>query len=113
MQQLAQLSHADYERFLALPENAGRRLELINGEVIETMPTFLHGEITGLIFMLIREYLLQNPLGRVAVEARYRPTDGSANDFIPDVSFIRDATRIPPDGPILGMPDLAVEILSP
>ncbi|MCS6835390.1 MAG: Uma2 family endonuclease, partial [Anaerolineae bacterium] len=31
----------------------------------------------------------------------------------PDVSFIRDATRIPPDGPILGMPDLAVEILSP
>jgi len=113
MQLEAQLSHADYERLLALPENQGRRLELLHGEVVETMPTFLHGELAGILFMLIWAYARQHQLGRVSVEARYRPEDGSANDFIPYVSFISDAARIPQEGPILGMPDLAVEILSP
>jgi len=107
------LSHAEYERFLAQPDAQGRRFELINGEIAEKMPTFLHGEIAGLIFILLRQYLLENGLGRVSVEARYRPDDDSANDFIPDVSFVRDAARIPQEGAILGMPDLAIEILSP
>jgi Uma2 family endonuclease len=113
MQLEAQLSHADYERLLALPENQGRRLELLHGEVVETMPTFFHGQIALAVAMAIRLYLLSQPVGQVSIEARYRPEDGSANDFIPDVSLIRDAARIPQEGPILGMPDLAVEILSP
>ncbi len=33
----------EFERILALPENCDRLLELINGKIIEKMPTEEHG----------------------------------------------------------------------
>ncbi len=35
----------EFEELLKLPENAGRLLELIDGEIVEKMPTEEHGSI--------------------------------------------------------------------
>ncbi|MEO8393156.1 MAG: Uma2 family endonuclease [Chloroflexota bacterium] len=40
----------DFEQFITQPENRDRRFELINGEIVEKMPTESHGIIAGNIF---------------------------------------------------------------
>lgn len=40
---------AAFEQFIALPENADRRFELIAGEIVEKMPAQFHAAIVQLI----------------------------------------------------------------
>lgn len=104
----------EFEDYLALPENVGRLFERIDGEIIEKMPTQLHGLIAGLITTFLNLFVLKNPLGWVMVEARYRLPDDPDNDYIPDVSFVSKAKGgLTEKGPAPYMPDLAVEIKSP
>ncbi|MEO0562963.1 MAG: Uma2 family endonuclease, partial [Chloroflexota bacterium] len=60
-------------------------------------------------------YLKQRPdlKARFGVEARFRPSGDHGNDRMPDV-FLRftDAPRVT-QGPVVGIPDIAVEIKSP
>lgn len=107
------ISRQDYESKIAEAEQQDKRFDIINGEIVEIMPTFTHGEIMGVFGALIRQFNRIHRVGRVSVEVRYCPLDEDYDDMIPDVSFIRDATRIVEKGPILGMPDLAIEIQSP
>ena len=55
----------------------------------------------------------KNRIGRVAVEARYKPEGDNVNARLPDVSFRRTKDEPVKRGPVIGMPDLAVEIKSP
>ncbi|MEP7294105.1 MAG: Uma2 family endonuclease [Chloroflexota bacterium] len=103
----------DFERYIALPENDDRRFELINGEIVEKLPTEAHGTYAATITIELGAYKRQNG-GRVSVEARYRPEDDTRNDRMPDVSYTR-ADHLQPlvtKGAVLHMPDLAVEIQS-
>jgi Uma2 family endonuclease len=105
-----------FETYIALPENADRRFELIHGEIVEKMPTFKHGMYALNIASPIKIYFASNPIGKISVEARHRPpnTISNENDRLPDVSVVCDLTReIPDKGAVLFMPDLAVEIKSP
>jgi Uma2 family endonuclease len=104
----------DFESFIAQPENEERLFELINGEIVEKVPTREHGIITGNAVTEINIYLRQNPIGRAAVEARHRPGDDEKNDRLPDVSFVSDLNRpVEREGAALYMPDLAIEVQSP
>jgi len=108
------ITSADFERFIAQPENANRLFELIHGEISEKVPTQLHGLIAGLIATFLNLFILKNPLGWVMVEARYRLSDDNENDTIPDVSFIiKTKGPLIEKGPAPYMPDFAVEIKSP
>ena len=103
----------DFERFIALPENDDRLFELINGEIVEKLPTEAHGTYAANIVIELGTYKKQNS-GRISVEARYRPEDDIRNDRLPDVSYTR-ADHLEPlvtKGAVLHMPDLAVEIQS-
>lgn len=106
----------EFDEFIALPENADRRFELIDGEIIEKMPTEEHGVISALMAARILMLSEQNQLGgRIAVEARYRKPEDRRNSYIPDVSFT-SAERLLPitrKGAVPQMPDLAIEIKSP
>jgi len=110
-----QLTTADqFEAFLALPENADRRFELIDGEIVETMPTEEHGIIALFIGTWINLYLFRHPIGRASIETRYRPVNDILNDRMPDISVVIGADRpIVRQGAAPFMPDLAVEIRSP
>lgn len=105
----------EYERFLELPENEDRLLELVNGEIEEKMPTEEHSQISLVFVLNLGSFLQANPLGRLNIETRYSPKDDDANDRIPDISFTR-SERLQPvvrKGAAPTMPDLIIEIQPP
>lgn len=113
--QKAGISVAEFEQFIARPENADRRFELINGEIVEKMPTEEHGLIVGRIYGEIYIFLKSNPVGRLAVEVRHQVPGDNQNAPLPDISFTRSERTLPvvKRGAVPQMPDLAVEVKSP
>lgn len=103
----------EFEKLLAAPENSDRLLELIDGKVVEKMPSERHGEIVLNIGTAIRNYIKPLKLGRAGVEVRHGIPKDRYNDRIPDVSFNRDNERpVVEKGSVSHMPDLAVEVKS-
>jgi Uma2 family endonuclease len=105
----------EFEDFIARPENADRRFELINGELVEKVPTQIHAWIAHLISDFFFVYLRQHPNGWALVEARYQLPGDEHNARIPDVSFVLklEGRALTSSGPAPYMPELAVEIKSP
>jgi Uma2 family endonuclease len=103
----------EFEQFMALPENRDRLFELINGEIVEKVPTREHGMIAGNTVTEFNNYLRQNEIGQAAVEARHRPPDDPHNDRIPDVSVVLGDKPVAKRGAENFIPDLCVEIQSP
>lgn len=109
----AKTTAAQYQAFLALPENANRRFELVHGEIIEKIPTQLHAYIIQMISGFLFVFLRQHPLGYALIKARYRLPDNDENDLIPDLSFVAHGRgSLVSSGPAPYMPDLAVEAQS-
>jgi Uma2 family endonuclease len=109
-----QLTTVDqFEAFLALPENADRRFELIDGEIVEKMPSYMHGRIAANLVIDIGIYLRQTKRGEIVVEARFKPPADDFNDRIPDISVVLAGRSPPSEGAVPFMPDLVVEVKSP
>lgn len=110
----------EFWEFIQLPENAGRRLELVEGAICEMSPAGgEHGEVALEIGALIRNYVKQHQIGRVtAAETGYilfqNPGD---RDTVrgPDVGFISKERAPQPLGEkfVPVAPDLAVEVVFP
>lgn len=107
------ISHEEFEQFIALPANRDRLFELIQGAIVEKMPTREHGIIALNIGADFDHYLDDHPIGKAAVEARHRPTDDWHNDFLPDVSIVLGDRPVETHGAANYLPDLCVEIKSP
>jgi Uma2 family endonuclease len=105
----------EYEALIALPENAGRLFELIDGEMVEKVPTELHSIISGNFYSSLREHVKPRNLGRVVFEVRFRVRDDERNTRVPDVSFTRAERLLPvvEQGAVPQIPDLCVEVQSP
>jgi Uma2 family endonuclease len=91
--------------------------ELIDGEVVETIPPGgSHGVIAVTIAMLLRIWLKQHGQGYVGVESGFVLKRGPDTVRGPDVYYVR-AERMPlgsvPEGFWEIVPDLAVEVISP
>lgn len=103
-------------------EAQGKRIEVDDGEIIEVekQMTFLHVIVIDNLYDLTRPFVRANKLGRDQTDGvrfiliGHRKSSSLAQ--IPDFSFIR-AGRIPEDydwqGDFEGVPDLAVEVVSP
>ncbi len=113
----AQTKPITSEAFLAftlLPENEGRRFELIDGEIVEKMPTQLHALIANLLNAVFYMYFQRNPIGWAFSELRINLSNDDLNDTIPDISVVLKAGReFSPNEALTFMPDLAIEIKSP
>ena len=103
----------EFEELLKLPENAGRLLELIDGEIVEKMPTEEHGSIALNIGAELRAYLRTIRRGIAGTEVRYQTGKDERNSRLPDISISVANRPLVKDGAVIGMPDLAVEIKSP
>lgn len=105
----------DFEAFIGLPENADRLFELIDGEVVEKVPTEEHAILAALLSGEIYLYLKQHPIGRVAVEPRHKIPEDAHNARMPDIAFTGQQRALPvaKSGAVPQMPDLAIEIQSP
>jgi Uma2 family endonuclease len=107
------LTQADYRSFIDQPENADRIFELMDGEIVEKMPSFTPSKLSMRIGRFIGNYLDTQLLGYVTGEAGgYILSE--QHTFNPDVGYISKA-RLPeiPEREVEGAPDLAVEVMSP
>lgn len=105
----------DFEVFIAQPENAERRFELIHGEIVEKVPTEEHSLLIGNLYLFLRLYNDAHDLGRVAFEVRRKVPGDDHNARLPDLEFTSKARLLPVvrEGAVPQMPDLAVEVKSP
>jgi len=108
-----QVTTVEFERFLQLPENKERLLELIHGEVVEKSATEEHGIIVVNIGAAIRLFLRQYQVGRVGAGIRYQLLADRFNSRMPDLSVNSGHRPVVREGSVLQMPALAVEIKSP
>ena len=109
----ARVSVEEFEKIAALPENAGKRLEYIGGEVVEVVSNSLSSQIAARILARISVHVETNNLGYVTgADGGYRV---SGEDYMPDVGFISKAQhpRRPRETWVPFAPDLAVEVASP
>lgn len=105
------------EEYLALPDDPGRRFELVRGELVEVpFASAVHSWIGGLIYRLLIVFADQHQLGFVFGDGVGYITARDP-DIVrgPDVSFV-SRLRWPqstlPNGHWPFAPDLAVEITS-
>ncbi|PJF29252.1 MAG: hypothetical protein CUN52_09335 [Phototrophicales bacterium] len=104
------------EEFLAfceLPENEGRRFELVDGEIMEMPPSSLpNSHIAARIIYFLMGYALHKGLGHV-----FGADGGSRLNHnlvrIPDASFISTTRLSAIEGKLMPPPELAVEVVSP
>jgi len=107
------MTSAEFLEWKERPENRERLYELIDGEIVEKVGSFLPASIAATIIFYLKLYLQSHPIGHVtSSEGTYLLSD----DFnpMPDVGYISRArlTEIPPrEAPMA--PDLAVEVKSP
>ena len=105
----------EFEQFIDLPENADRLFELIDGEIVENVPTEEHSVVVGNIAFALQTFTQPRKLGRVLSEVRHQIPGDNHNSYLPDVEFTH-ANRIKPivtQGAVPHLPDLAVEVKSP
>jgi Uma2 family endonuclease len=103
----------EFEQLLEQPEHQDRLLELIEGKVVEKLPTEEHGLVTSNLNYALVAYNRQHKLGRIGVEVRHRLPGDQRNSRMPDLSFTSARRPLVTQGVVPEMPDLAVEIKSP
>lgn len=102
----------EYHQFL--DEHHEGIYELIDGEIIQKMPSFLPSAIAARLIFFLMQYLTHHPIGYVTGAKGSYQMPGEGNEYIPDVAYI-SKERLPqlPERHALLPPDLAVEIKSP
>ena len=104
---------AEFEALIALPENADRRFEFIDGEIIEVPSNPFSSEIAIIIAAALLAFVRSKKLGRVTGEGAGYIVAGRR--LSPDVAFVaadrQDQLAREGYNPIA--PDLAVEVISP
>lgn len=103
-----------YDDYAQLPSHGSDRLEVVEGELhLSPAPNIRHQSISGNIFGILRNHVLQNGLGQVfsaPLDVVFSPT----NTFQPDIIFVSTENKgIITAANIQGAPDLLIEIISP
>lgn len=109
---VACLTLDDYWHIAGHEENAGKLLELIEGELVEKMVSHEPSIIALWFGTYFNMYLLQNPVGiTTGADGGY---EFNGELLIPDVGFHLLARALPkPEHAFIGAPDVAVEVKSP
>ncbi len=103
---------ADFEAFVALPENHERRFEFVGGEIIEVPSNPYVSKIAMLIVGALLNYLRQHDQGHVTGEGGGYIVNGER--YAPDVAFISYARQpeLAHTGYNPNPPELVVEVIS-
>lgn len=105
----------EFHQIAELPENADKRLELIEGAIYDvTSFSQLNTVLTMLIAHLLMTFVYERKLGLVSgPDGGYKISEHSA--FQPDVGFFSKGriTTLATKGEFPFAPDLAIEVISP
>jgi Uma2 family endonuclease len=103
----------EYDALMAREENIDRHLELVDGELIEEMPTVEHSDVFIAFLNAFSAYFAVHPIGKIMVEVRYKlPTD-EHQAHVPDLSIVLNGKSYDRRKPLPFMPEIAIEIQSP
>ena len=97
----------------AMPDDE-YRYEIIEGELfVSRSPSLTHQSVSGNLFMSIKTFLLENPIGDVWATPGVILSEFSG--VIPDLVYISHQRRaeIASGDRVTGAPDLVIEIVSP
>ena len=113
IQQPQLYTDAEFEVFIRLPENADRRFELIDGEIIEVPSNAFSSEIAILIAAALLAFVRPRGLGHITGEGAGYNIHG--RKLSPDVAFVAQArqAQLAQEGYNPVAPDLVVEVVSP
>lgn len=111
--QRERISVDDFVRFLALAENADRRVELIDGEIVEMPGNWLPSKLALVIAAALLSFIRSRKLGEVTGADAGFIINGHV--IAPDVAFVAadKAGALPAEGFTPFPPDLAIEVVSP
>lgn len=103
----------EFERWMSLPEQAGRRFELLDGEIIEVPSNPYSSQIAAFIIAALLAFVRPRKLGHVTGEGGGYIVAGAR--LAPDVAFVSIARQesLAKQGYNPVAPDLAVEVVSP
>ncbi len=103
------------EEFEALPEDADRRFELIDGEIVEKAYfSMLEGWVSANLVGQIGMFLMQHPGGRLVISVLCRVLSDNLNARMPNIAyFVDDSRPIVTRGAVPLMPELVIEIKTP
>lgn len=109
----ASVTSEEFDTFVALPENRDRRLEHINGEIVELVSSGLSSQAAARLLSAFEAFVFEHDLGWVT------GADGgyivAGEKYMPDCAFVSIARQSQPNtaawNPLA--PDLAVEVVSP
>jgi Uma2 family endonuclease len=108
----AQIAPLTVEDYRLLPEG-GPRYQLIEGDLyMAPAPNRYHQSVVINLILIIGNYLLKRPIGKVYV-APFDVYFDDVNVHQPDIVFVSKKNRILTDAGAEGAPDFIVEILSP
>jgi Uma2 family endonuclease len=113
VEKLREYTVEEFEELADSEENRERLLELIDGEIVEKVPTQEHGMVAGNIYGPLWSDVKERKSGRVVMEVRHRAADDKRNARIPDISYTSGNKPVVKKGSVPQMPDLAVEVKSP
>jgi Uma2 family endonuclease len=109
------ITKLSFQEYSQLPEQEGTRYELDEGTlVMAPSPTWWHNEIRDYIANRLRQFVKEPRLGRVTVETEFQLSSDTART--PDVAFVTAEKFKKVEthrSPIVGTPDIAVEVISP
>lgn len=97
-----------------LPDNADRRLELVDGEIVEMPPSSQKNTVTaGRIIYFLNAFIIPNDLGFVSVpDGGFQLNENTLRQ--PDTAFVSKDRHQKLEGVRFPLaPDLAVEVVSP
>jgi Uma2 family endonuclease len=97
------------------------RVEIVDGELIEMAAAgMVHQLIGGNVYDILKPHVKLHDLGLLIYDGftylMFSTSKGLKDSFVPDISFIRKENLLPdfdPHKPYPGVPDLAIEIISP
>jgi Uma2 family endonuclease len=103
----------DLRRIEALPENAGKTFELIDGDLYEVpTPNAIHNFIVSQILYALMNFVFPRQLGFVlGDQTAYSLPNG--DELIPDASFVSFQRQPSLPERFSIAPDIAVEVISP
>jgi len=115
--QQEKMNYEQYRAFCELPENEGKRFELIDGEIYAmAAPNLRHQEIAAELLFKLRGHLGKDGKCKVYVAAvDVRLNYNKADDLVlqPDLLIVCDPQKTEDGRSIRGAPDMVIEILSP
>jgi len=105
----------EFEAFLLLPENIGRRFELVDGQPLQKITSTFYTSAVTYIQTVLRDYLATRPIGEVVTQTNHTVSEESNTRYQSDIAVILDdiTSEQAVGDAVTHLPDFIIELKPP